>query len=124
MKMTVDAQQLDDLAATQIVIDAEVADCWALVREGIRTGAIGLGSLPQLIDHLRAGNGMTLDELTIEVCEDDPRRALVAILDDEHRCGAPTLIEALERLRARAEGSRVTQGKSSRGDVPGPAELG
>ena len=64
---------------------------------------IGLGNLHELLDHLRAGNGMTWDELSIEVLEDDPDRALVSILDDEHTCGAPLLIAALDQLRARAE---------------------
>ena len=64
--MTRDAQRLDQLAATQIIGDAEVAHCWELVRHGIQIDWIGTGNLGKLIGHLRAGNGMTLDELTIE----------------------------------------------------------
>ena len=111
MNMTVDAQHLDDLAATQIITDAEVALCWPLVREGLQTGAIGLGNLRQLIGHLRAGHGMTLDELSIEVCEDQTGRALVGILDDERTCGAASLIEALDQLLARAEGPQGLRGQ-------------
>lgn len=110
MSMTVDARQLDELAATQIITDTALAGCWSLVREGIQTGVIGLGNLHELLDHLRAGNGMTWDELSIEVLEDDPDRALVSILDDEHTCGAPLLIAALDQLRARAEGWKGRRG--------------
>lgn len=108
--MTVDARQLDVLAATQIITDTELAGCWSLVRESIRTGVIGLGNLHELLDHLRAGNGMTWDELSIEVLEDDPDRALVGILDDERICAAPLLIEALDQLRARADGCKGRRG--------------
>ena len=110
MNMTVDARQLDELAATQIITDIELAGCWSLVREGIQTGAIGLRNLHELLDHLRAGNGMTWDELSIEVLEDDPDRALVSILDDEHTCGAALLIAALDQLRERAGGWKRRRG--------------
>ena len=118
MSMTVDARQLDELAATQIITDTELAGCWSLVREGIQTGVIGLGNLPELLDHLRAGNGMTWDELSIEVLEDDPDRALVSILDDEHTCGAPLLIAALDQLRARAEGWKGRRGTQESPSLP------
>ena len=100
--MTEDARQLDLLAATQIIADAEVAHCWELVRVGIQTQKLGTGNLGKLLDHLRAGNGMTLDELTIEVEPPGSGRAVVAILDDQRTCPAPALIDELERLAARA----------------------
>jgi hypothetical protein len=103
-----EAQRLDDLAATQIIADPEVARCWELVRIGIQTLKLGMGNLGRLLAHLRAGNGMTLDELTIEVDEADPARALVGILDDQRFCSAPKLIAELERLAARSGPSDPT----------------
>lgn len=97
-----EAQRLDDLAATQIIGDPEVSRCWELVRTGIQTLKLGAGNLGRLISHLRAGNGMTLDEFTIEVDEADPARAVVGILDDQRFCSAPSLIAELERLIARS----------------------
>jgi hypothetical protein len=103
-----EAQRLDDLAATQIIADPEVARCWELVRIGIQTLKLGVGNLGRLLAHLHAGNGMTLDELTIEVDEVDPARALVGILDDQRFCSAPKLIAELERLAARSGPSDPT----------------
>jgi hypothetical protein len=65
--MSPEAERLDLLAATQIIADGEVAHCWELARVGIRMHFIGTGNLGQLIGHFHAGNGMTLDELTIEI---------------------------------------------------------
>lgn len=56
--VTTDADALDAIAATQIIGDGEVAHCWGLVRQGIRTRKLGLGNLGEMIDHLRAGKGM------------------------------------------------------------------
>jgi len=103
--MPPDAQRLDQLAATQIIADAEVASCWELVREGIRTLKIGARNLGKLIEHLRAGNGMTLDELTIEVDPPGSDRMLVGLLDDQRTCAAPKMIDELERLASRAGAS-------------------
>jgi hypothetical protein len=111
--MTPDPQRLDLLAATQIIADTEVAHCWELVRVGIQTLKLGTGNLGKLLAHLRAGNGMTLDELTIEVEPPGSGRALVAILDDQRTCSAPTLIDELERLAARAEAERDARIRAS-----------
>jgi len=100
--MSSQAQRLDGVAATQIIADAEVAHCWELIRHGIQVDWIGIGNLDRLLGHLRAGNGMTLDELTIEIEPTGSDRVVVALLDDERRCSAPQLIEELERLAARA----------------------
>jgi hypothetical protein len=114
-----EAQWLDNLAATQIIADSEVAHCWVLVRVGIQTLKVGRGNLGELIEHLRAGNGMMLDELMIEVDATDAERALVGILDDQRSCSAAKLIVELERLAARAAGSSSTSpaGKPG-GDAP------
>ena len=103
-EMTPAAQRLDLLAATQIIADAEVAHCWELVRIGIQTLKIGAGNLGELLAHLRAGNGMTLDELTVEIALEPPGsdRMLVAILDDHRTCSAPKMIDELHRLAKRA----------------------
>ena len=100
--MPPDAQRLDQLAATQVIADVEVASCWELVREGIRTLKIGTRNLGELIEHLRAGNGMTLDELTIEVDPPGSDRMLVGLLDDQRTCSAPKMIAELELLAKRA----------------------
>jgi hypothetical protein len=102
--MNDDADRLDDLAATQIIDDAEVAHCWGLVREGIRDKALGIRNLGRLLKHLRAGNGMGFNELSIEVASDGSDLALVALLDDERTCPATKLIAELERLLERAGG--------------------
>ena len=100
--MTPDAQRLDLLAATQVIADGEVAHCWDLIRVGIRINWIGLGNLDRLLAHLRAGNGMTLDELTVEVDPPGSDRMLVALLDDQRTCSAPKMIDELHRLASRA----------------------
>jgi len=100
--MPPEAQRLDDLAATQIIADGDVAHCWELVRVGIQTLKIGTGNLGELIEHLRAGNGMMLDELMIEVESPGSDRILVGILDDQRACPAPKMIDELERLVGRA----------------------
>lgn len=110
-----EAQWLDNLAATQIIADSDVAHCWVLVRVGIQTLKVGLGNLGELIEHLRAGNGMMLDELMIEVDATNPERALVGILDDQRSCSADKLIFELERLAARAAGSGSTSPPGKRG---------
>ena len=109
-----DATYLDTLAATQIIGGSEVAHCWPLVREGIQARKLGLGNLGEMIEHLRAGNGMAMDEFGIEILPDDPNRALVAVLDDERHCPAQTLIAELERLLERAG-----KGGTSSSSVPG-----
>jgi hypothetical protein len=119
--MAPDAQNLDLLAATQIIADAEVAHCWELIRDGIQTSKLGTGNLGKLLAHLRAGNGLGLDELTIEVDPPGSDRALVAILDDQRTCSAPALIEELERLAGRAGGSSPPSHPSSGGDAPAGA---
>jgi len=116
--MTPDAQRLDQLAATQIIGDAEVAHCWELVRHGIQIDWIGTGNLGKLIGHLRAGNGMTLDELTIEVEPTGSDRALVALLDDQRWCSAPKLIDELERLAGRAGATNSADGRPTSGGAP------
>ncbi len=115
-----DADRLDAIAATQIIGDPEVAHCWPLIREGIRTDKIGLGNLANLIAHLRAGNGKTLDELTVEVLLDDPARVLVALLDDHRTCPPTALIVELERLLVRAGGSA---GSSPSPGAPPPSSV-
>ena len=55
--MTEEARQLDLLAATQIIADAEVAHCWELVRVGIQTQKLGTehpGVLPQHAERRRS----------------------------------------------------------------------
>jgi hypothetical protein len=116
--MTPDAERLDQLAATQIIADAEVAHCWELVRHGIQVLFIGTGNLGKLINHLRAGNGMTLDELTIEVEPPGSDRALVGILDDQRWCSAPKLIAELERLAGRAGTASPASGRPAGGGAP------
>lgn len=116
--MTPDAKRLDQLAATQIIADAEVAHCWELVRHGIQVLFIGTGNLGKLIGHLRAGNGMTLDELTIEVEPPGSDRALVGLLDDQRWCSAPKLIDELERLAGRAGAASPASGGPNRGGTP------
>lgn len=93
---------LDLLAATQLIGDEDVAACWDLLREGIRMQKVGLGNLDELLAQLRAGRGMGLDELNIEIDPPGSGRALVERLDDQRRCDAGALIVELERLRARA----------------------
>ena len=119
--MTPDAERLDQLAATQIIADAEVAHCWELVRHGIQVLFIGTANLGKLIGHLRAGNGMTLDELTIEVEPPGSDRALVGLLDDQRWCSAPKLIDELEQLVSRAGASSPTSpaGSTGSGGVQG-----
>jgi hypothetical protein len=119
-----DATYLDTLAATQIIGDSEVAHCWPLVREGIQTEKIGLGNLGELIEHLRAGNGMMLDELCIEVLLDEPSRVLVALLDDHRTCPTTKLIAELERLLERASKGGASSSSAPRGGaapLPGPS---
>lgn len=122
--MAPDAQRLDLLAATQIIADAEVAHCWELIRDGIQTSKLGTRNLGKLVAHLRAGNGLGLDELTIEVDPPGSDRALVAILDDQRTCSAPTLIDELERLAARAGATSPPSQPSSGGDGPAGAPPG
>lgn len=127
--MTPEAQRLDLLAATQIIADGEVARCWELLRVGIQTHKVGTGNLGRLIGHLRAGNGMTLDELTIEVDPPGSDRVLVAILDDARTCAAPKIIDELERLASRAgaaspAGGRPTGGGAPTGTPPGASAAG
>jgi len=124
--MPPDAQRLDDLAATQIIADGEVAHCWELVRVGIQTLKIGTGNLGKLIDHLRAGNGMTLDELAIEVDPPGSDRMLVGILDDQRTCSAPKMIDELERLARRADASNPASpaGSPRSGGTPAGAPPG
>ncbi|TMQ23929.1 MAG: hypothetical protein E6J90_09480 [Deltaproteobacteria bacterium] len=116
--MTPEAQRLDLLAATQIIADGEVAHCWELVRVGIQMLFIGTGNLGELIGHLRAGNGMTLDELTIEVEPPGSDRLLVAILDDQRACSAPEMIGELERLAGRAGAASPADGRPTSGGTP------
>jgi len=116
--MTPEAKRLDLLAATQIIADGEVAHCWGLVRVGIQMHFIGTGNLGELIAHLRAGNGMTLDELTIEVDPPGSERVLVGILDDQRTCSAPKMIDELERLAGRAGAASPAGGRSAGGSTP------
>lgn len=101
-----DLQRLDELAATQGIGDPEVAHCWELVRVGIQTLKIGPENLGELLEHLRAGNGMMLDELMIEVEAPGADRMLVGILDDQRTCSAPKMIAELELLARRAGEAR------------------
>lgn len=89
--MNPEAQRLDLLAATQIIADAEVAHCWELIRHGIQVSKIGVGNLDRLLGHLRAGNGMTIDELSVEIAPIGSDRLLVGLLDDERWCSAPKM---------------------------------
>jgi hypothetical protein len=125
--MSPQAQRLDLLAATQIIADAEVAHCWELIRHGIKYDAIGIGNLDRLLSHLRAGNGMTIDELSVEVEPTGSDRLLVGLLDDERWCSSPKMIEELERLAARAgmPGPDSPGGPPSRGPgTSGPSPSG
>ena len=121
------AVHLDALAATQLLGDAEVEQCWPLVRAGIQTGKVGLGNLDHLIAHLRAGTGMTLDALTIEADPDLPGRARVVLVDDMRGCTTAALIAELERLRARADAdpalARLAATPAPAAPVPPPADL-
>ncbi|HWO24061.1 MAG TPA: hypothetical protein VNO30_35205 [Kofleriaceae bacterium] len=119
--MDPDAQRIDLLAATQIIADAEVAHCWELIRHGIQTLKLGTENFGKLLAHLRAGNGMGFDELSIEVDPPGGGRALVALLNDERTCSAPALIEELERLAARAGGTSPPGQPSSGGNAPAGA---
>lgn len=123
-EMDQEAQHLDNLAATQIIGDAEVAHCWGLVRLGIRLNALGLANLGELITHLRAGNGMGFDELFIEVEPPGSDRAVVGVLDDQRFCPAATLIAELERLLERAGKGGSSSSSVPRGGTappPGPS---
>jgi hypothetical protein len=97
-----EAQRLDLLAATQIIADADVTHCWELIRHGIQSNKIGAGNLDRLLSLLRAGGGMGVDELTIEIEPTGSDRLLVGELDDERWCSAPKMIDELERLAVRA----------------------
>jgi hypothetical protein len=111
--MSPEAQRLDRLAATQVIADAEVAHCWELVRQGIQINWIGIANLDRLLRHLRAGNGMTVDELTLEIDPPGSDRLLVGLLDDERWCSAPKMIDELERLAVCAGMRGPTQDKDS-----------
>lgn len=116
--MTPEAQRLDTLAATQIIADAEVAHCWELVRVGIQMLFLGTGNLGELIRHLHAGNGMTLDELTIEIDPPGSDRMLVGILKDQRMCSAPKMIDELGRLAGRAGAASPAGGRPSSSGTP------
>lgn len=118
--MSPEAQRLYLLAATQIIADPEVAHCWELIRHGIQVSKIGIGNLDRLLGHLRAGGGMTLDELTIEIEPTGSDRLLVGLLDDERRCSAPKMIDELERLAVRA-GLRGPANPGGTPPGPGPS---
>lgn len=118
-----DAAQLDAIAATQIVGDAEVAYCWDLVRAGIQTRKLGLGNLRRVIAALREGSGATFDEVSIDVEPPGGDRAEVSLLDDVRTCGVAPLIAELERLVERAGGPASTStpppAPPPAGDAPG-----
>lgn len=125
--MTPQAQRLYLLAATQIIADPEVAHCWELILHGIQVSKIGIGNLDRLLGLLRAGNGMTIDELSVEVDPIGSDRLLVGVLDDERWCSAPKMIDELERLAARAglRGPTSPGSPPSRGSGPsGPSHSG
>lgn len=106
-----EAQRLDLLAAKQIIADADVTHCWELIRRGIQSNKIGVGNLDQLLTLLRAGGGMGVDELLIEIEPTGSDRLLVGLLDDERWCSAPKMIDELERLAVRAGMRGPTQDK-------------
>lgn len=101
--MDAKTRRLDHLAATQVIDDAEVAHCWRLVRDGIRTCKLGTANLPKVIALLRAGLGYGGDEWSIDIEPPHSDRAMLSLLDDERICSAPALIAELERLAERGE---------------------
>ncbi|HMR73923.1 MAG TPA: hypothetical protein PKD61_02385 [Polyangiaceae bacterium] len=99
--MDAKTRRLDHLAATQVIDDTEVAHCWQLVRDGIRTCKLGTANLPKVIALLRAGLGYGADEWSIDIEPPHSDRAMISLLDDERTCAAPALIAELERLAER-----------------------
>jgi hypothetical protein len=105
-----EVQWLDELAAAQLILDPEVAQCWPLIRDGIQLNKLNRPSLGTVISLLRANSGIGLDEISIEVDPENPERTLVIQLDDERTCSTSSLIRELERLLATAEKERATDG--------------
>jgi hypothetical protein len=99
-----ETQRLDLLAATQLIADAEVAHCWALIREGIQSHRLGRGNLDRVIEALRARDGITVDEFTVETEPFGSDQLVVAILDDHRTCSVARMVQELERLRGRSDG--------------------
>jgi hypothetical protein len=79
---------------------------------------LGTGNLGELLRHLHAGNGMTLDELTVEIDPPGSDRMLVGILKDQRTCSAPKMIDELERLAGRAGAASPAGGRPSSGGTP------
>jgi hypothetical protein len=98
--MAWDLRRFDLVAESQILLDDEVAACWELVRAGIKRRLLVIDHLATLIDQLRAGCTVTLDDL---VFERDPAgdRLCVVMLDDRRTCSAAAMIDELARLARR-----------------------
>lgn len=92
------------------MLDGEVEHCWGLIRTGIQAGKLDIASLRALIGKLRAGDGMVLDGLAIEVMPPGSARARVGLAEDERTCAAPKLIDELARLVERANAVPLAEG--------------
>jgi hypothetical protein len=99
--MAKDARRFDLVAETQIILDGEVAHCWELVRAGIRRGLLDTDHLRALIDRLRAGDAVALEELVLER-DDAGDRLRIALDGDRRTCPAAAMLDELERLARRA----------------------
>jgi hypothetical protein len=106
--------RLELLAANQSVHDQEVASCWELIRKAIQSQRLARSNLDRLIDALRAGDGIGLDELNIEPAPAGSDHLIVEILEDRRTCSVAKMVVELERLRARVDGAT--------GDEPPPAD--
>lgn len=116
-----DTDRLDAIAATQIIGDDEVVHCWALVREGVQSGKLGLRNLEKIVERLRAGNGMWMDDFGIEIESRDSGRAVVVLRDERRFCPVLALVAELERLLDRASGKDSgVPWSSSPGGAPPP----
>jgi hypothetical protein len=120
-QLDADTQRLDLLAATQLIADAEVAHCWGLVREGIQSRRLGLGNLDRLVEALRLGDGISVDELTIEAEPFGSDHCVVAMLDDRRTCSVANLVQELTRLRERSGGEPGGPSGASAGGTSGAA---
>lgn len=121
-KLTPEAQQLDLLAATQLISDPDVALCWGLIREAIQLNQIGRLNIDRVIAVLSAGDGMGFDEFNIEAEPFGSDHLVVSILDDRRTCSVAKMVAELKRLRARADG--LPGGGPSGGSSGSPAASG
>lgn len=97
--MMSEAQRFDLVAATQILIDADVTRCWELLRAAILQAHLHLDNLRPAIDQLRAGTAVTLGALTLTPTDDHVE---VALNSDRRTCLRAELLEELDRLAERS----------------------